>query len=385
MKIKFNQPPMSSRSQEYLNLSYADLANDVFCKQAQALLQQHTKAKVCLLTHSCTGALEMSAILADIKAGDEIIMPSFTFVSTANAFVLRGAIPVFVDIRPDTLNMDEKQIESVVTNKTKAIVPVHYAGIACEMDAILSIAQKYNLFVIEDAAQGMLASYKNKHLGNIGHLGALSFHYTKNITSGLGGALLINDEKLIESAKIIWQKGTNREVFLTGQVDRYTWMDVGSSFMMSELSASLLCSQLEEVNRITSRRLEIWQQYYVAFKSIADLHHIKIPTAPVDCQHNAHIFYLILRNNNMRSAFIKYMSEKGIESIFHYIPLHQSPAGVKYGTTKNKLLSNTEDLSSRLVRLPLYPSLSDIQIQYIINSAKEFITNTHAKKNLSTC
>ena len=367
MIIKFNESAVDVGAQEYVNdvLYSSGLASDKYCKKSTELLENITKAKQTLLTHSCTAALEMAAILIDIKPGDEVIMPSYTFVSTANAFVLRGAVPVFVDIREDTLNIDEKLIEFAITPKTKAIVPVHYAGVGCEMDAIMAIAEKHNLYVIEDAAQCIGATYKGKHLGTIGHFGTLSFHHTKNITSGLGGALLINDEEFIERAKIIWQKGTNREAFLEGQVDKYTWVDVGSSFMMPELSAALLLSQLEQFDQIIKHKLSIWSQYYHGLKSLEDEGCLRLPIIPRDRKHNAHIFYLICNGLKQRISLMERFRDSGVQVTFHYIPLHASPAGVEFSRFSGPM-NNTDSLCQCLLRLPLYSGLnSDYALKVI--------------------
>ena len=311
----------------------------------------------------------MAAILADIKEGDEIIMPSFTFVSTANAFVLRGGVPVFVDIRSDTLNLDETKIEAAITSRTKVIVPVHYAGVACEMDAIMEIATRYNLLVIEDAAQGVMSTYKGKALGSIGHLGTLSFHETKNIISGEGGGLLINDPKFISRAEVIWEKGTNRSQFFRGQVDKYTWIDIGSSFLPSEIIAAFLWAQMEEAESITERRMKIWNTYHKAFELLERKGRIVRPKIPLGCSHNAHMYYIILQNLEDRTRFIDAMRLAGINCVFHYVPLHTAPQGKNTGRT-NISLTKTDDLADRLVRLPLwiglleeFPSL----LQTIIN------------------
>jgi len=319
-----------------------------------------------LLTHSCTAALEMAAILADIQPGDEVIMTSYTFVSTANAFVLRGGVPVFVDIRPDTLNIDETLIEAAITSRTKAIVPVHYAGVACEMDTIMDIAQRHNLLVIEDAAQGIMSTYKGKPLGSIGHLGAYSFHETKNIISGEGGALLVNDERFVERAEMIREKGTNRGQFFRGQVDKYTWVDVGSSYLPGEVIAAFLWAQMEEAEQITRKRLAIWHQYHEAFESLEASGMVRRPVIPEDCIQNAHMYYLLLDSLDKRTAFINHLKVKGINSVFHYVPLHSAPAGLKYGRIHGDL-SITNQLSERLVRMPLWVGL-DADIDRVMNA-----------------
>ena len=317
-----------------------------------------------LLTHSCTAALEMAAILADIQPGDEVIMPSYTFVSTANAFVLRGGVPVFVDIRPDTLNIDETKIEAAITTRTKAIVPVHYAGVACEMDTIMDIAQRHNLLVIEDAAQGIMSTYKGRPLGSIGHLGAYSFHETKNIISGEGGALLVNDERFAERAEIIREKGTNRSQFFRGQVDKYTWVDAGSSYLPGEIIAAFLWAQMEEADSITGRRLAIWQRYHEAFEDLELLGLVRRPVISACCTHNAHMYYLLLNSLDERTAFIDRLKEKGINSVFHYVPLHSSPYGMHVGRADGDM-ANTNRISESLVRLPLWLGLEEHQFTVI--------------------
>jgi dTDP-4-amino-4,6-dideoxygalactose transaminase len=317
-----------------------------------------------LLTNSCTAALEMAAILIDTKPGDEIILPSYTFASTANAFVLRGGVPVFVDIRADTLNIDETRIEAAITPRTKAICVVHYAGIACEMDRIMAIAANNNLLVIEDAAQGVMASYKGRPLGSIGHIGALSFHETKNIISGEGGALLVNDARFAERAEIIREKGTNRSEFFRGQVDKYTWVDVGSSYLPGEIIAAFLWAQMEEAEVITRRRLDIWAQYHQWFAALESSGKVRRPIVPRECVQNAHMYYLLLPSLEKRTAFIDHLKAKGIQCVFHYVPLHSAPMGQKVGRSVGDM-SNTASLSDRLVRLPLWLGLED-QLAYVI-------------------
>lgn len=371
--IPLNKPSISFNAKRYMNQCFenSSFENGYFTKAATQQLQDMTQAKTVLLTTSCTAALEIAALSIDIKPGDEIIMPSYTFVSTANAFVLRGGIPVFVDIRPDTLVLNEKLIEAAITEKTKAIVPVHYAGISCEMDAIQKISEKYKLFIIEDAAQGILSTYKNQPLGSLGHMAALSFHHTKNIIAGFGGALLINDDRFIHSAKIFWQKGTNREAFVAGFVDKYTWVDKGSAFLLNEINAALLCSQLEEALDLTQRRLSIWNRYHAHFSPLVQQKKITaVPTIPEHCKHNAHIYYLILNSAEQRTQFIENMKKNQIETSFHYIPLHTSPGGKKYGRF-NDILKYTDDYAQRIVRLPLYPDLLDNEINYIIDSSTQ--------------
>jgi dTDP-4-amino-4,6-dideoxygalactose transaminase len=312
-----------------------------------------SSSKKALLTHSCTAALEICAILSNIHAGDEIIMPSYTFVSTANAFVLRGGVPVFVDIRTDTLNINEKQIEDAITPNTKAIVVVHYAGVACEMNTILEIAKKHSIPVIEDVAQGIMAKYKGRPLGSFGDLGCLSFHETKNIHCGEGGALLINNEKFIDRAEIIRDKGTNRSQFFRGQVDKYRWVDIGSSYLPGELTAAFLFAQLEKAHEITADRLSIWNKYYEIFEDLEESEKVRRPIIPDYCEHNGHIFHLLLDKRFNRDSVLDKMNELGVNAVFHYQPLHTSPAGKKYGKY-NSPLPITDDISERLIRLPLW-------------------------------
>lgn len=375
MQITFNKPYISENAFNYMQdaINKKHISGDgCYTKKCHEWLEKFTGSKKALLTHSCTAALEMAAILIDIKAGDEVIMPSYTFVSTANAFVLRGAVPVFVDIRPDTLNINEDLIESAITDKTKAIVPVHYAGVPCEMDKIMEIAEKYNLYVIEDAAQGICSEYKGKSLGTIGHMGTLSFHETKNIISGEGGALLINDDRFIERAEIVREKGTNRSKFFRGQVDKYTWVDIGSSYLPSDLIAACLYSQFEVVESITEKRLSVWNKYKLELKEFESKGLIKLPFVPDDIKFNAHMFYILLNSLKERTDFINYLKEQEILSVFHYIPLHSAPAGIKYGRVGSEM-ENTNSISDTLVRLPLFFQLSDEDHHYIINSIKNFM------------
>ena len=373
--IPFNKPYISGK--ELWNIAQAhalgQMAGDgSFTKLCNEWLEQRTGCHKALLTHSCTAALEMAAILADIGPGDEVIMPSYTFVSTANAFVLRGGVPVFVDIRPDTLNIDDTLIEAAITPRTKAIVPVHYAGVACEMDTIMDIARRHNLLVIEDAAQGVMATYKGKALGAIGHLGTLSFHETKNLTSGEGGALIINDPKLAERAEIIREKGTNRSQFFRGQVDKYTWVDIGSSYLPGEIIAAFLWAQMEEAESITQKRLDIWQHYHDAFASLEAACKLRRPIIPDDCQHNAHMYYILLNSLNERTAIMKTLKKHGVNSVFHYVPLHSAPAGLKYGRVHGRM-THTDDLSDRLLRLPLWIGLTVVQQTAIANCMTAFM------------
>ena len=360
-KIPFNRPYLTGK--ELHNIAQAQalgqLAGDgSFTKQCHQWLEKSIGTKKALLTHSCTASLEMAALLTDIKPGDEVIMPSYTFVSTANAFVLRGGVPVFVDMREDTLNLDERRIEAAITPKTKAIVPVHYGGVACEMDVILEIAQAYKLWVIEDAAQGVLSNYKGKPLGALGHLGCLSFHETKNVISGEGGALLVNEEDWVQRAEIIREKGTNRSQFFRGQVDKYTWVEVGSSYLPGEIIAAFLWAQLQEAEVITQQRLEVWNAYHEAFAELESKERLRRPFVPKECQHNGHLYYLLLRDLQDRTQFIETLKDKGINCVFHYVPLHSSPAGKKHGRVSGNL-SVTESISERLVRLPMWVGLAN--------------------------
>ena len=374
--IPFNKPPVVGTEQQQIAkaLTTGKLSGDgPFTKLAEKWQQQRFDAKKVLLTPSCTASLEMAALLIDIQPGDEVIMPSYTFVSTANAFVLRGAKIVFVDVRQDTMNLDENKIEAAITPKTKAIVPVHYAGVACEMDTIMAIAEKYHLWVIEDAAQGVMSSYKGKALGTIGHIGCYIFHETKNYTAGgEGGATLVNDPQLIERAEIIREKGTNRSQFFRGQVDKYTWRDMGSSFLMSDLQAAYLYAQLEAADEINQRRLAIWQRYYQAFQPFAGSR-VELPFIPQQCQHNAHMFYLKLNDVADRTSFIDALKADDILSVFHYVPLHSSPAGEKFGRFDGTDQFTTAE-SERLVRLPLFYNMTDEDVEKVIAAAVGYLT-----------
>lgn len=365
--IPFNRPYMTGDETSHILEAHAGgqlAGNGPFTKQCQQWLETKAGSGKVLLTHSCTAALEMAALLLDLKPGDEVIMPSYTFVSTANAFVLRGAVPVFVDIREDTLNIDETLIEAAITERTRAIVVVHYAGVACEMDAVMEIAERHGLFVIEDAAQGVMSEYKGRPLGGIGHLAAYSFHETKNVISGEGGALLINDPRFAERAEIIWEKGTNRSSFFRGEVDKYTWVDVGSSYLPGELIAAFLWAQLTHAEAITEHRLKIWNRYHEAFAALEAEGILRRPVIPSHCHHNAHMYYLLLESLEARSAFIASLKEHGILSVFHYVPLHLAPAGQRFCRTHGEL-KQTEVLSDRLVRLPLWPGLEEHQLRVI--------------------
>ncbi len=361
MTIPFNNPYMTGKELGFIAQAHANnhLAGDgEFTKKCNAWLEQRIGCQKALLTHSCTAALEMAAILADIQPGDEVIMPSYTFVSTANAFVLRGGVPVFVDIRPDTLNIDEARIEAAITPRTKAIVPVHYAGVACEMDAIMDIAARHNLLVIEDAAQGIMSTYKGRALGSLGHMGCLSFHETKNIISGEGGAILINDDRFAERVEIIREKGTNRSQFFRGQVDKYTWVDIGSSYLPGEIIAAFLWAQMEEADDITRRRLAIWNIYQQAFAALEQSGNVRRPIVPSELQHNAHMYYLLMPDLEKKTALIEHLKSVRINAVFHYVPLHSSPAGRRYGRVYGDM-SVTDAVSERLVRLPLWVGLTE--------------------------
>ena len=358
--IPFNFPALVGTELKYLEaaLEARHLSGDGgFTKRCHALLEQITGTRKALLTHSCTAALEMAAMLSGVAAGDEVIMPSFTFVSTANAFVLRGAVPVFVDVRADTFNLDERLVAEAITPRTRAIVPVHYAGVACAMDAILGIATERGLLVIEDAAQGMGAKWRGRALGTIGQLGCLSFHETKNVVSGEGGALLVNDDRLIERAEIVREKGTNRSRFFRGQVDKYTWIDVGSSYLPSDLIAAVLLAQLEQVEALNRRRLQIWERYHEGFESLEHDGLVRRPVVPADCEPNGHIYHLLLHSLDHRTSVLAALKARGIGAVFHYVPLHSSPAGKQYGRTHGGALPVTDRAGDTLIRLPLWPDI----------------------------
>ncbi|MGE4367383.1 MULTISPECIES: dTDP-4-amino-4,6-dideoxygalactose transaminase [Lysobacteraceae] len=354
--IPFNKPFMTGRELWHIAQAHANghLSGDgQFTKRSHAWLEQRTGAQRALLTHSCTAALEMAALLLDLQPGDEVIMPSYTFVSTANAFVLRGAVPVFVDVREDTLNLDERLVEAAITPRTRAICVVHYAGVACEMDTLMDIAARHGLVVVEDAAQAIMSTYRGRPLGTIGELGALSFHETKNIISGEGGALLCRDARFGERAEILREKGTNRSRFFRGQVDKYTWVDVGSSFLPGEITAAFLCAQIEEAEQITARRLAIWERYHQWAEPHEKAGRLRRPVVPTDCEHNAHMYYMLLPDLETRTRFIAEMKARGVQTVFHYIPLHSAPAGLQTARSHGEL-RNTDTLSERLVRMPLW-------------------------------
>jgi dTDP-4-amino-4,6-dideoxygalactose transaminase len=368
-KIPFNKPYMTGKEMYYIaEAKFGNmLAGDgPFTKRCHRWIEEKTGCTKALLTHSCTAALEMTALLLDIQPGDEVIMPSYTFVSTANAFVLRGGVPVFVDIREDTLNLDERLIEAAITPRTKAIVPVHYAGVACEMDAIMDIAHRHGLKVVEDAAQGVMASYKGRALGSIGDLGAFSFHETKNVISGEGGALLVKDPALALRAEVIREKGTDRSRFFRGEVDKYTWQEVGSSFLPGELTAAFLWAQLEDAQSITAMRLVSWERYHAMLAPLEAKGLLRRPVIPGDCQHNAHMYYVLLAPEIDRQAVLSELKRHEIFSVFHYVPLHSSPAGQRYGRAHGAL-DITNRLSERLVRLPLWVGLTEAQQNRVVD------------------
>lgn len=373
-RIPFNVPPYIGKEDGYIKkaIDSRKICGDgEFTRLCNLKLEELTGSKKALITTSGTSALEMSALLADIKEGDEVIMPSYTFVSTANAFVLRGAKIVFVDIRPDTMNIDERLIESAITSKTKAIVPVHYAGVACEMDTICKIAKKYNLVVIEDSAQGVMSYYKGKALGSIGEFGCYSFHETKNYSMGEGGAVLINREDLVERAEIIREKGTNRTKFFRGQVDKYTWVDIGSSYLQSELNCAYLYAQIENPDIINENRLKAWNKYYELLKPLQAEGYIELPFIPKECTHNAHMFYIKAKDLEERTRLIAFLKEKGVNAVFHYIPLHSSPAGKKFGIFNGEDKYTTKE-SERLLRLPMYYGIEENDVIYIAEKVREF-------------
>lgn len=372
--ISFNVPPYVGNEEKYIKQTIArrKISGDgEFTKKCNSFLEKMTGSKKALITTSGTAALEMTSILADIEPGDEVIMPSYTFVSTANAFALRGAKIVFVDIRPDTMNIDEKLIEDAVTEKTKAIVPVHYGGVGCEMDTICDIAKRHNLFVIEDAAQGVNAFYKGKALGSIGDFGCFSFHETKNYSCGEGGAILINNEKDIERAEIVIEKGTNRSKFFRGQVDKYTWVDIGSSYLQSELNCAYLCAQIENPEIINNDRTRSWNLYNELLAPLKEKGFIETPYIPDECTHNAHMYYIKVKNLAERTKLLAHMKNNDVLAVFHYIPLHSSPAGRKFGTFFGEDKYTTKE-SERIVRLPMYYGLKSDEIEYIVKKIEGF-------------
>lgn len=378
--INFNVPPFTGKELDYMKtaIERQKICGDgIFTAKCNEWIEKKTGTAKCLLTTSCTHATEMAALLAGIEAGDEVIMPSYTFVSTADAFVLRGAVPVFVDIRPDTMNIDENLIEDAVTEKTKAIVPVHYAGVSCEMDRIMEIADKYHITVIEDAAQGIMSTYKGQALGTFGQYGAFSFHETKNFSMGEGGALLIKNRENVERAEILREKGTNRSKYFRGQIDKYTWVDFGSSYLPSDMNAAYLYAQLELAEEITDARLAVWKQYREGLAELEKDGRIELPVVPENCVHNAHMFYIKAKDLKERTELINFLKENGILAVFHYIPLHTSPAGQKYGRFQGEDKYTTKE-SERLCRLPLYYGLTEGETSYIVDKVKEFYANQKA-------
>jgi dTDP-4-amino-4,6-dideoxygalactose transaminase len=371
--IPFNWPHMTGKELSYIAQAHFNgrLAGDgPFTKSCHRWLEKLTGSSKALLTHSCTGALEMAALLLDIERGDEIIMPSYTFVSTANAFVLRGGVPVFVDIRKDTLNLDERLIEAAITARTRVIVPVHYAGVACEMDTIMEIAKRRGIKVVEDAAQGVMSKYKGRYLGSIGDLGTYSFHETKNVISGEGGALLVNDESLALRAEIIREKGTDRSRFFRGEIDKYTWQEIGSSFLPGELIAAFLWAQFEEVESITQKRLISWNHYHEILKPLESNGVLSRPTIPESCGHNAHMYYVLLNPQIDRQKVLDELKRNNVAAVFHYVPLHSSPGGLRYGRTHGSL-EVTNFQSERLIRLPLWVGISEVQQARVVNVLKK--------------
>lgn len=372
--INFNVPPCADKAMDYIRecVEKQKICGDgAYTRKCNQWIEKKTGTAKCLLTTSCTHATEMAALLADVKEGDEIIMPAYTFVSTADAFVLRGAVPVFVDIRPDTMNIDEALIEAAITEKTKAIVPVHYAGVACEMDAIMDIAKRHKLIVIEDAAQGIMSTYKGKALGTFGDFGCFSFHETKNYSMGEGGALLIRDEKDIETAEIIREKGTNRSKYFRGQVDKYTWVNYGSSYLPSDMNAAYLYAQLEIADEINDARIACWNRYYENLTPLAEAGRLQLPVVPEGCVHNAHMFYIKAKDIEERTALLAYLKEHEILSVFHYIPLHTAPAGKKFGRFHGEDRYTTKE-SERLARLPMYYGLTLEQVDGICKVIQDF-------------
>lgn len=372
--ISFNVPPYCGKEKEYVAKAIDNhkiCGDGEFTMKCSNWIEEKTGTEKALLTTSCTHATEMAALLCDIQPGDEIIMPSYTFVSTADAFVLRGAMIVFVDIRPDTMNIDETKIEAAITKKTKAIVPVHYAGVACEMDAIMDIARRHNLMVIEDAAQAVMSTYKGKALGTIGDYGCYSFHETKNYSMGEGGALLIKNADMIEAAEVLREKGTNRSKFFRGQIDKYTWVNYGSSYLPSELNAAYLWAELEMADEINEDRLQSWNHYYNGLQDLAEKGNIELPVIPEGCVHNAHMFYIKAKDLEERTRLIAYMKENGIGCVFHYIPLHSAPAGRKFGRFHGEDQYTTKE-SERLMRLPMYYGLKPEDVEKVIETIKNF-------------
>ena len=368
--IPFNRPFVVGTELENIQKAIAIghlSGNGPFTKQCQAWIEQRMGCARALLTHSCTAGLEMAALLTEVGPGDEVIMPSFTFVSTANAFVLRGATAVFVDVRPDTLNLDESRIEAAITGRTRAIVPVHYAGVGCEMDEICRIAARHGLFVVEDAAQGVMATYKGRPLGSIGDAAAISFHETKNVTAGEGGALVVNRKAWAERAEILWEKGTNRTLFARGQVDNYSWIDLGSSFLPSEISAAFLWAQLEHAEEITRMRLAIWDVYHRALAPLEAAGVLRRPVVPSTCTQNAHMYYVLVAEPRTRAGLLDQLKERGVNAVTHYVPLHSAPGGRRFGRSSGPL-DVTDSVADRLVRLPLWAGMTDADTSAVVHA-----------------
>jgi dTDP-4-amino-4,6-dideoxygalactose transaminase len=368
--VPFNRPCVTGRELEYIEQAITNghlSGNGPFTKRCQSWIEGALGAPRALLTHSCTAGLEMAALLCEVGPGDEVIMPSFTFVSTANAFALRGATPVFVDVRRDTLNIDETLIEDAITPRTRAIVPVHYAGVGCDMDVIMAIANARGLRVVEDAAQGVMSTYKGRPLGSIGHASALSFHETKNVTAGEGGALVVNDPAWTDRAEILWEKGTNRTLFTRGTIDKYSWIDLGSSYLPSEINAAFLWAQLERVEAITARRLAIWQQYHDAFASLEAAGALTRPTIPADCVQNAHMYYVLAATADSRRGLLTRLNRRSINAVAHYVPLHLAPAGARFGRAHGHLPVTT-DIADRLIRMPLWAGMGEADVALVIDA-----------------
>lgn len=375
--INFNIPPFTGKEFDYMKIAVENkkiCGDGPFTKKCDTWMEKRFNAKKVLLTTSGSSALDMAALLCGIKPGDEAILPSFTFSSTANSFVLAGAKLVFVDIRPDTMNIDENKIEAAITEKTKVICPVHYAGVACEMDKIMELAKKYNLMVVEDAAQAVMSTYKGKALGTIGDFGCFSFHETKNYSAGEGGAILINNTKYVEKAEILREKGTNRSLFFRGQVDKYTWVDFGDSYLQSDLNAAYLWAQLEQADDINDNRIETWNTYYESFKNLEEEGKLILPTIPKGCIHNAHMFYIKCKDLQTRQDYINFMKKNDIQCVFHYVPLHSAPAGKKFGYFAGQEEFTTKE-SEKLVRLPLYYNIDKNDLKKVINKTIEFFSN----------
>jgi dTDP-4-amino-4,6-dideoxygalactose transaminase len=382
MRIPFNRPYMVGKELTYIQQAVKNMhlsGDGPFTQKCHSWLEERFGSLRALLTHSGTAALEMTALLVDIQRGDEIIMPSFTFVSTANAFVLRGGIPVFVDIRPDTLCIDETQIEAAITPKTKAIVVVHYAGVSCEMDTICALAQRHGLLVIEDTAQGIYSFYKGRPLGSLGALAAVSFHETKNVIAGEGGALLINEHRWIDRAEIIREKGTNRKEFFRGHVEKYSWVDIGSSYLPSEITAAFLWAQLEDAEALTQQRIAVWRHYHDAFADLEQREYIRRPIIPPECQHNGHLYYVLLPDLHTRVSVLEQLGEAGVNAVFHYVPLHSSPAGQRYGRAVGTL-AQTDKASECLLRLPLWVGMQEQEVSFVIETVRAVVARIGATK-----